>query len=86
MNKIVMEHEDLSLDLEARDALISGLRTTRGIDVNEYDQRFHTSVLSKYQKPIQTLCQAGLVELAEGRLRLSPRGFMLSHLVFREFL
>ncbi len=86
LDKIVLEHEDLSLDLEARDALISGLRTTRGIDVKEYDRRFRTSVLSKYQKPIQTLCQAGLVELAEGRLRLSPRGFMLSHLVFREFL
>jgi oxygen-independent coproporphyrinogen-3 oxidase len=86
LDKVILEHEDLSLDLEARDALISALRTTRGIDVNEYDRRFGTSVLSKYRQSIQTLCQAGLVELANGRLRLSHRGFMLSHLVFREFL
>ena len=59
-----------------------GLRLNEGIDVAEYERRFGVSL--KVQ--INDLAEKGLVDIAEGRLRLTRKGMLFSNEVFAEFV
>lgn len=70
----------------ARDALIMGLRQSRGLDIEAYDRAYGTSLLADRREQIETLTRAGMVSIDGGCLRLSPRGLKFSSSVFRQFL
>ena len=62
-----------------------GLRLNRGVAVDELQQRFGSAVES-FEPAIHELIEAGLLEMPAGRLRLTPRGRLLSNEVFARFL
>lgn len=56
-----------------------GLRLMEGVEPNEADW-------ARYRERITPLIENGLLELSAGRLRLTPRGVLLSNEVFGEFI
>jgi len=56
-----------------------GLRQTAGIEPAPAEWR-------RFAEPVRRLTEDGLMERAGERLRLTPRGVLLSNLVFQEFL
>lgn len=59
-----------------------GLRLNEGIDSTEYARRFAADSTQK----VKELEENGLLEFAEGRIRLTRKGMLLSNEVFREFV
>jgi len=79
-------HSRLSDIEHEEEALFLGLRLTDGIPLAEFRTRFGFDLQERYRRQIAHLSDAGLVELATDRFRLTPRGWMLSNEVFTELL
>lgn len=69
---------------EAQDSLMLGLRMSEGVDLTEMGRRFGQDLLTEYAGKFTDLAKAGLVEFLDGRVKLTPRGFLLGNLVFSE--
>jgi len=70
-------------DEDARsESIFLGLRLMRGIDLKNYQARFGTDLREQYNGELHRLCEAGLVEIHEGLLKLTTRGALLSNEVF----
>ncbi len=63
-----------------------GLRLNRGVSLEDLRQRFGSAAIDGYQPIIDELIEAGLLETSGLRLRLTPRGRLLSNEVFERFL
>jgi len=63
----------------AEERLFLGLRQTAGVTITAADQQ-------RYSGEIAHLAAAGLVESSSERLRLTPRGLLLSNEVFEKFI
>lgn len=63
-----------------------GLRLARGVDLNEYQQRFGADLLDEYESDLPVLFDAGLLEIAENKLRLTKKGALFSNEVFAVFV
>lgn len=59
-----------------------GLRLNEGVDIEAYERRFGVELSLKSSE----LIQRGLVETADGRLRLTRKGMLFSNEVFAEFV
>ncbi|HEX2523369.1 MAG TPA: radical SAM family heme chaperone HemW [Terriglobia bacterium] len=77
---------EVSLVERQEEAIFLGLRLTDGIWFPEFRQRFGFDLQDKYWRPMAYLREAGLIESTPERLRLTPRGFLLSNEVFTELL
>ncbi|HEX8098001.1 MAG TPA: radical SAM family heme chaperone HemW [Pyrinomonadaceae bacterium] len=73
---------------EARaESVFLGLRLLRrGVDLNEHRQRFGADLRQDYAAELARLSDAGLVEMGDGLLRLTPDGALLSNEVFATFV
>ncbi len=80
------EEEVLSEEARFREAVILGLRLLEGIHLKEFEGRFRRDVIAYYGKRLESLVRAGLVEVADEKLRLTPRGRLLANVVFRELV
>lgn len=67
------------------DDLLVGLRLIEGVDLARYEQRCHVSVFELFPE-VERHLSDGLLEVVDGRLRLTPRGIRLGNLVFMTFL
>jgi oxygen-independent coproporphyrinogen-3 oxidase len=63
-----------------------GLRLSRGIDLNEYKNRFGVDLAEKYAEDLRRLKDMELIEFVENRLRLSAKGMVYSNEVFAVFV
>lgn len=63
-----------------------GLRLTMGVEVEELKTEFGTASLAGCESAIAECEQEGLIEKAGSRVRLTPRGRLLSNEVFARFL
>ena len=63
-----------------------GLRMADGVDPAAFELEFGVALDHIHGKVIHGFKPAGLLELANGRLRLTQRGMLLSNQVFSEFL
>ncbi len=68
------------------EACFLGLRLVRGIDLHQLSGEFGVDCEPVFAEAISELRELKLVEFAEGRLRLTPRGRLLSNEVFQKFL
>lgn len=79
-----------SLQLTEQDRMeefmIMGLRLMEGIALHEFTRRFGVELQDVYAAPIEKLIRMGLLELTEGRLRLTEAGVPLGNQAFLEFL
>lgn len=66
----------------ASESVFLGLRLNEGVDIDLHQSIFAVDLTSK----LAALSDAGLVELVDGRLRLTRRGMLFSNEVFAEFV
>jgi len=68
------------------EAIFLGLRLTQGIDLFQFESKFGFNLRSRFKEQIEFLKEGQLIELTPERLRLTPKGYILSNEVFSEFL
>ena len=76
------------VDLHAaiEESFFLGLRMNRGVSVDELCKKFGSAAILSREKAIDDLTAAGLLEKSGDRIRLTPRGRLLSNEVFERFL
>jgi oxygen-independent coproporphyrinogen-3 oxidase len=82
----VVSEEVLTFDDKMSEFMFMGLRMSRGIELEEFKQRFDAELLSIYSSEIESLVSKKLVCLKDNRLFLTDKGIDLSNQVFVEFL
>lgn len=87
LSPAVAEWTALSIDDEIGETLIMGLRLTEeGICLRSFEARFGVSLLERFGEVLRRFSGQGLVSISESHVRLSPRGKLLSNLIFRELV
>ncbi len=78
--------EKVGLELQVAEAVILGLRLSQGIFLDDIHARFGIDLMSQYGSQVDNLTGLGLLEYAEGHIRLTRRGRLLGNEVFWQFL
>jgi len=68
-----------------KEAIMLGLRTRRGIDPNQFEKAHGVKLLDVYAGAIEKLREGNLLEIYDGRLRLTCQAVPVSNLVISEF-
>jgi oxygen-independent coproporphyrinogen-3 oxidase len=83
---LVTERRELSAREALEEALFTGLRLTRGIDVNTVKTRYGVDVWDIYRHQLEQFREAGVL-IYDGRLlRLSRAGMLLANEIMAKFL
>ncbi len=82
---VVADVEEIDRKLEMAETLMMGLRLDDGVSVADFVHRFGETPAHVYGDTIAELTSLGLLETADGCLRLTPRGRILGNEVFRRF-
>ncbi|MBI5408388.1 MAG: radical SAM protein [Nitrospirae bacterium] len=88
----VKESESITEDMALSEALFLGLRKTEGLNVESFSKRYKVNILSRHEKEIQGLQEAGLIEITnsgcsyETSIKLTRRGLLLSNEVFTRLI
>ncbi|HEX8071926.1 MAG TPA: radical SAM family heme chaperone HemW [Pyrinomonadaceae bacterium] len=78
---VALDERDASAE-----ALFLGLRLARGVNLAAHRARFGTDVRATHAADLARFREAGLIELADDRLRLTRTGALLSNEVFAAFV
>lgn len=70
----------------AREALFLGLRLTEGIDIHEIYEKYGIDIYKEFGDDLKRLDNDGLLELLDGRIRLTRKGMLYSNEVFSLFV
>lgn len=80
------ERHSLSSDEAASDAMIFGLRMTRGVDAASFSRRYGYAPAERWGETIARLRDRGLLEADAGSVRLTPRAYFISNEALHHFL
>ena len=83
---MVERSETIDRRLEMAETLMMGLRLDTGVGVDEFVTRFGEAPAAVHGDAIDELSSVGLLDDADGRLRLTDRGRILGNEVFSRFL
>ncbi len=83
---VVAGREEINRELEMAETMILGLRLNEGIILDEFARRYSEDARKKYAQPLREASELGLLECTDTRVRLTPRGRLLSNQVFWRFL
>jgi len=72
-------------DLESESAFL-GLRLSTGIHLESYRRHFGIDLEDKYRPELDRVNEAGLIEIRDGRMRLTRKGMLYSNEVFQLFV
>lgn len=78
--------EELTAEERAREAVMLGLRQTRGINAAEFERRFGFRIEDLGGRAYPRLVEAGWLEDRDGRIRLTREGRCVADTVISEFL
>ncbi len=80
--------ESVLLDDEDRqsEAIFLKLRLESGLKLDDHFAHFGVDVLERYESELDRLSAAGLIELEDGRMRISRQGKVLANEVFAAFI
>ena len=81
-----VERRELSPRERLEDALFTGLRLNRGIDVAAIRARYGVDVLQAFGSELQPFREAGLLIYDDGAFRLTRAGMLLAHEVMAVFI
>lgn len=70
----------------ASEFIFLGLRLTKGINVEDFKNRFGIDLQTKYAEDLRYLKECGLIEFNENNLRLTAKGMIYSNEVFSVFV
>ena len=83
---VASEHTVVSEQQAIEETYFLGLRVNRGVELAAIQQKFGNAAVDNYRGAIAGLVETELLVLADGWLRLTPRGRLLSNEVFEAFL
>lgn len=83
---VIAGREEIKRELEMAETMILGLRLNEGILFDEFAKRYGEDARIKYARQLREVSELGLIELSDVRVRLTPRGRLLSNQVFWRFL
>jgi oxygen-independent coproporphyrinogen-3 oxidase len=78
---IIDEQERADAASSARETLLLSLRTGKGLDLSGFGKMFGPEYLDRLETNMLPLMETGLLRLADGRLRLTDRGILVSDAV-----
>jgi oxygen-independent coproporphyrinogen-3 oxidase len=76
---IIAAQETIGPVPAARETILLGLRTRKGLDLVRFKREFGADLLDLLERNAIPLRDAGLLSLADGRLRLTDSGILLSN-------
>jgi oxygen-independent coproporphyrinogen-3 oxidase len=68
------------------EAYFLGLRLVRGVDLADFAEQFGPAATIAFREELAEMASAGLVEVTEGRIRLTNRGRLVSNEVFERLI
>ena len=80
------EQEFLSEQEQMAEFMILGLRRTKGISKEEFQNRFHSTLPENYRKVIDNYKEKGLLVEEGDWISFTERGMLLSNLVLSEYI
>ena len=80
------EREEIDRQGQMEELMFLGLRKMEGVSCAAFEKAFGCTIESVYDEVIQRMKEMGLMEDADGYLRLTERGIDLSNYVMSEFL
>ena len=80
------EREEIDRQGQMEELMFLGLRKMEGVSCAVFEKAFGCAIESVYHEVIQRMKEMGLMEDADGYLRLTERGIDLSNYVMSEFL
>jgi oxygen-independent coproporphyrinogen-3 oxidase len=81
-----VERSEIDRLTEMSETMIMGLRLTRGVSFEAFEERFGLSLVEVYGVQIRRLMELGLLDANGSSLRLTVRGRLLGNEVFERFL
>lgn len=78
--------DQITWDKALQEAFFLGLRLNRGVSFFELAERYGTAASIAFRDEFADMAGAGLVEVEDGRLRLTARGRLLSNEVFARLI
>ena len=81
-----LNRTDVSRDMALEETFFLGLRLNRGVDLSQVREDFGIRAMEAVFPILSELDEAGLVASEGDRVRLTPRGRLLSNEVFERFL
>jgi oxygen-independent coproporphyrinogen-3 oxidase len=82
----IAEVRELGSLQQFQEAVFMGLRLVAGIDVDAFAGRYGIDVWARYGPRLERFVEAGLLVRDGGRLRLTPRGLLLSNEIMSVFV
>ncbi len=76
-----MNHEDLMFEY-----IMLRLRLAEGVDIHEFNNRFSTNFIERYEEQIGHLEKNNLIELKDRHIKLTQKGMDISNYVFEKFM
>ncbi|WP_291322720.1 radical SAM family heme chaperone HemW [Desulfonatronospira sp.] len=80
------ESENLSHAQQLNELVLLSLRTSRGLNLNDYKKLSGVSFSRKYADIIQVLHRNNLIRMAHGYLRLTRNGMLVSNSILEKFM
>lgn len=81
-----MERHSLSVEEQMEEFMFLGLRKCEGVSIHDFEQKFGMSLISIYGEVLRKHENEGLLEVADGYVRLTIPGLDLSNYVMADFL
>jgi len=76
---VIDARETIGREPSARETVLLGLRTMKGLDLFRFKLEFGADLLGRLERNAVPLMDAGLLSFTEGRMRLTDRGILLSN-------
>jgi oxygen-independent coproporphyrinogen-3 oxidase len=76
---VIEADEVVGMESAAREAVLLGLRTMKGLDLLRFEREYGTNLLRRLERNAVPLREEGLLQRTEGVLRLTDRGILLSN-------
>jgi oxygen-independent coproporphyrinogen-3 oxidase len=83
---VVGERRSLTPDEQLGDALFTGLRLNRGVDIHILSMQYGVDVWSRFGERLARFFEAGILRREENRLRLTRPGMLLANEVMSVFV
>ena len=85
-DELYSQTRPLSVHEQMEEFMFLGLRKTKGISKNKFEERFGCSVDSVYEKPLKESIEQGFIKEQGDRILLTQEGILVSNQVLCEFL
>lgn len=84
--KNVIIHEKQDSNTMMNEYMILGLRMINGIDIEKFKNKFQINPIKKYQKEVERMKKADLLEIKDKNIMLTKKGIDFANIVWEEFI